>query len=510
MKNYKTFGAIYIGTYEVLLKIFEIRTASNQLKEIDCLRMRTELARDIFYHKNVSFETLGHLIQSLNDMKDTMRTYRVDSYSVYAGYALRSADNVYFVLDQLRLHCDLVVRILSNSEQRFLSYQATAQTPFFEEMVQSPCIMADIGGSSLQLTLFDKGRIITTQHITLGAFRVREHLKRLGQKSDGTEQLYDMMRKEMGAFLNMFLKDSKPKYLILLNDHLLNVLRQAYSHKEKSTLSRDEIQHYMKKMGKEVNHTISSQNLLVEDPDEMFLPFYILCDCLLHELAYENVYLPGISVTEGMALEYAYNHRYMKTAHDFDEDVLSAAWSIAERYGSYRPHLKAMDKLSMQLFDATKRYHGLKKREKLILRTAAILHDCGKYISLSESPQCSYTIIMSSEILGLTHKEREMVALIAAYNHKDDTSYDNLSDHFTEAEYLVFLKLLAILRVANAMDRSHRQKFKNVSMSVNKEQLVITIESEDSITLEKGLFEEKADFFQNVMAIRPVIRERRL
>ena len=510
MGNYKTFGAIYIGTYEALLKIFEIRTESNQLREIDCLRMRTELARDIFYHKKVSFETLQSLISALNDMKSTMKTYKVDAYEVYAGYALRSAENVYFVLDQIHLHCGLKVHIISNSEQRFLSYQSTAQTQYFEKMVSETCIMADIGGSSLQITLFEKGKIVTTQHITLGAFRVRENLKRLGQKADGIDQLYDMIRKELGAFLNMFLKDTKPKYLILLNDQLLNVFRQNYSYKEKHMLSREDILHYMTKLGKDVTYAVSTQNPLYDDPDEMFLPFYILCDSLFQALEFETVHLPGTSVTEGMALEYAYEHHYMKTSHDFEQDVLSAAWSIARRYGSYHPHLKAMDKMAVQIFDATKRQHGLKKREKLILRTAAILHDCGKYISLSESPQCSYTIIMSSEILGLTHKEREMVALIAAYNHKDDLAYDMLSDYFTEAEYLVFLKLLAMLRVANAMDRSHRQKFKKVSMNVNKNQLLITIESEDSITLEKGLFEEKADFFQSVLAVRPVIREHRM
>ncbi|MCR5641079.1 MAG: HD domain-containing protein [Lachnospiraceae bacterium] len=507
MKKFKTFGAIYIGTYEVLLKIFEIRTESNQLKEIDCLRMRTELARDIFYHKKVSFETLEHLIMALRDMKNTMKTYGVDAYDVVAGYALRSAENVYFVLDQIRLHCDLEVQIISNSEQRFLSYESTAQTPLFEQMVSSPTIMADVGGSSLQITLFENGKIVTTQHIMLGAFRVRENLKRLGQKADGMEQIYDMIRKEIGAFLNMFLKDTRPKYLILLNDQLLNVLRQMVSYKEKHLLSRDDFLRSMKKMGKDISYTVTGQSQMFDDPDEMFLPFYILCDSLIRELEFEGAYLPGTSVTEGMALEYAYAHRYMKTAHDFEQDVLSAAWSIAQRYGSYHPHLKAMDRMSVQIFDATKKQHGLKKRERLILRTAAILHDCGKYISLSESPQCSYTIIMSSEILGLSHKEREMVAMIAAFNHKDDVGYELLSDHFTEAEYLVFLKLLAILRVANALDRSHKQKFKNVTMSVQKQQLIISISSEDSITLEKGLFEEKADFFQNVMALRPVIRE---
>ena len=40
--------------------------------------------------------------------------------------------------------------------------------------------------------------------------------------------------------------------------------------------------------------------------------------------------------------------------------------------------------------------------------------------------------------------------------------------------------------------------------------LDIVVESSDSIVLEKGLFEEKADFFEEIFSIRPQIRERRI
>ena len=169
-----------------------------------------------------------------------------------------------------------------------------------------------------------------------------------------------------------------------------------------------------------------------------------------------------------------------------------------------------MENLSGQIFDATKKFHGMKKRERLMIRTASILHDCGKYISLSRAPEASYTIIMSTEILGLSHKERETIAMVCAYIHRDVPSYKDVAEHFDENDYLTFLKLLAILRVSNAMDRSNRQKFKNVKMSIKDKELVITIESSDSITLETGLFEEKADFFESIFAIRPVLREKKL
>ena len=144
------------------------------------------------------------------------------------------------------------------------------------------------------------------------------------------------------------------------------------------------------------------------------------------------------------------------------------------------------------------------------MRLVAILHDCGKYISISDASDCSYIIIMSSEILGLSHKEREMVATIVSLNRKSLESYDSMADRFSVDEYMTIVKLLAILKVANALDRSHRQKFKNIKMAVRGNRLHITIEATDSIALEKGMFEEKADFFESVFSIRPILRELRV
>ena len=66
------------------------------------------------------------------------------------------------------------------------------------------------------------------------------------------------------------------------------------------------------------------------------------------------------------------------------------------------------------------------------------------------------------------------------------------------------------MMVANAMDRSHKQKFKN-SKAVLKEDntLVITTYTSDDITLEKGLFKSKAEFVEEVYGIRPVLRQKK-
>ena len=158
-----------------------------------------------------------------------------------------------------------------------------------------------------------------------------------------------------------------------------------------------------------------------------------------------------------------------------------------------------------------KKNHGLGKRERLLLRIAAILHGCGKYISLTEVSDCSYSIIMATEIIGLSRLEREIIANVVRYNTKEFEYYDAITAHseMHKEEYLLITKLTAILRVANALDRSHQQKFENAKFMLKDNQLIISVETQKDITLEKALFKEKADFFEEVFSIRPVIRQKK-
>ncbi len=62
--------------------------------------------------------------------------------------------------------------------------------------------------------------------------------------------------------------------------------------------------------------------------------------------------------------------------------------------------------MALDIFDSTRKIHGMGKRERLLLQIAVLLHDCGKYISMSEVAECSYRIIMATEIIGLSTEER--------------------------------------------------------------------------------------------------------
>ncbi len=502
----KLFASIYIGTYETTLKVFEI-SKQKGLKSIDTMKIQSDIIKDVLTKGVILPDTVDKLCRTLSDMRTTIEGYKVDFYSVAAGPNIRQAQNALIVLEQIKVRTGFSVNVLSNSEQRFLGYQAVASTEDFDDLISDSAVLVDIGGVSLQITLFSKGKIVTTQHLSLGTVSISENLKKLGSATETSlEQTYEMMYKELDVFKTMFLRDIEPKYMILFGVQVSTITERISTFSSKRIKTKEYID-YLKKINKQYIKNYETEHDIYLDNEDIIEPVVMLYKTLAETLKPEIVFAPGLSVCEGMALQFSYKKKWLTSRHDFENDVITAAWSIAKRYGSYQPHLKALFKLSGEIFDAMKKYHGLSRRERLLMQCIAILHDCGKYISLSEASSCSYTIIMSSEILGLSHKERELIATTVEFNRKPVEPFENLSDRFTQEEYLTILKLLAILKVANALDRSHKQKIKNVSIKVKDRELVISIEANSSLALEKGLFKKNADYFEEIFSIKPVLRE---
>ena len=124
--------------------------------------------------------------------------------------------------------------------------------------------------------------------------------------------------------------------------------------------------------------------------------------------------------------------------------------------------------------------------------------------------ETSYHIIMATEMIGLSHMEREIVADTVKFNHDEFVYFEELSKESSldRNAYLVMAKLTAILRLAHGLDRSHKQKFKDVKISDKDGKLVFTVQTNADITLEKGLFANKAAFFEEVFNIQPIIRQK--
>ena len=170
-----------------------------------------------------------------------------------------------------------------------------------------------------------------------------------------------------------------------------------------------------------------------------------------------------------------------------------------------------MEKIAIRIFESTKKLHGMGARERLLLQIASILYDCGKYISMTNPAECSYNILKSTEIIGISGREQAIVACTVRFIH-DNYAYRKLLEEepLLDAEScMTVARLSAILRTANAMDRSHTRKFGEFQIRIQDRKMIITVESGKDMSLEKGLFAQKAEFFQEVFGLEPVIRQKK-
>ncbi|MGX8714725.1 MAG: HD domain-containing protein, partial [Lachnospiraceae bacterium] len=240
----------------------------------------------------------------------------------------------------------------------------------------------------------------------------------------------------------------------------------------------------------------------------LMLPSVMIYKKIIALTGAQRLMVPGVTLADGMVSEYALDNKLVRFDHDFNADIISAVRSIAGRYRSNQKHARSLEYLSLAIFDSMKKLHGLTRKERLLLQLSCILHDIGKFVSMSDQADCSYYIIMSTEIIGLSTAERRTLANVVKYYH-EDFDYEVLQDEGVERRNVV-AKLVAILKVAGVLDRSHKQKIGSIRCDIKDEKLVITSDTPNDLTLEQLMLPSRADFFEEVYGIRPVLRKKRV
>lgn len=510
----RTFAALDIGSYELSMKIFEVSKARG-MREIDHIRHSIDMGTETYSTGKLSYDRVDELCRVLREFGDIMKSYQVADYKAYGTSAIRESKNRAILLDQIEQRTGIRIDVLSNSEQRFLDYKSIAfQGEGFQRIIENGTAILDIGGGSIQLSLFDNDTLVSTQNLRLGVLRIQENLNHLDASISRYEELIgEIVESQMNVYKKLYLKDRTIKNIIVVDDYISAIVKRRGTNTQKGGFADKKIMDHFMQVWQTKSLAEIAKNLdMPEESMMLLLISMILLRNIMEDMGAEQIWAPGVTLCDGIAYEYAERNRIITSSHDFEKDIIACAQNISKRYRGSKKRSETLEKIALTVFDSMRRVHGLDRRARLLLQIATILHDCGKYISMANLGECSYSIIMATEIIGLSHLEREIVANVVKYNHLEFDYYETKGslNALDNESYLKIAKLIAILRLANGLDRSHKQKFKDMRISLREEELIITVNTNEDITLEKGLFDDRADFFEEVYNIRPVIRRKRI
>jgi exopolyphosphatase/guanosine-5'-triphosphate,3'-diphosphate pyrophosphatase len=507
-------AAIELGSHALSMKIVEIGK-NMEIKTLESLRKPVDLGRDTFATGWVSFETLVETCEILKGFKKLMLEYNVKIYRAVATTAVREAANRDYIVDQIKLKSGLDIDVIDNSTERYFAYNALREhLPNYKEIRKEGCVIVDIGFGSSQVYILSNDRLEASLNIKLGPLRVREILSDLEGRTlnfpgvleefvEGKIDTVDFF-KNQEAISNIVLIGGDVKMLSKLN---LRINRG----KKMSFIMKKNFDEIYKEMLYKSPQFIMRELDLPRSSAEILIPTMMIFKKIFDKTAADKFYTPLVTIMDGLIIDIFRNRMYGDGDDGLEEDALSLARSIAAKFHYDEEHARDVEDKCLILFDETRKLHGLGKRERLILQLAAILHDSGKFISLNEHYIQSYNIVLASEIPGITKEEQKIIANVARYHSglAPETGHANFAS-LDESSKLVVGKLSAIIRIADALDRSHKQKVREMKVEWENSRLIIRVEAAQDALLEEWTFDAKAEFFKVVFGVIPEIKIKRV
>ena len=178
---------------------------------------------------------------------------------------------------------------------------------------------------------------------------------------------------------------------------------------------------------------------------------------------------------------------------------LTSILELARRYNYDADHSHQVECLAGTLFMETEPLHNLGRDDRKLLEYAAILHDIGYYVSARGHHRHALQMIMMEPLMDFSREEKTVIANLARYHRKtlptiEHTAYGILSE---EDKRRVDM-MAPLLRIADALDRSHQGLVKELFCELREDALIIYVGSDGDMPIETAALDRKADMFRQV------------
>ncbi len=500
-------SAIDLGSFSLKMKIVEVSPSGEQ-RVLDQLSKPTSLGKDVFSFGRIKHETVDEVCTILEGFQHLIEEYRGDSYLAVATSAIREAENKDQLIDIIKLRTGLDVEILNNSREKFITYKAIrAEFPEHVKLYREGVMLVEVGAGNVEITLYRDGYLLLTHSIKLGHLRLRRVLAQLEEKSlDFPDLLEEYIESHLDTISNIKEKYNIQHYLSLGSE--MKLIKKLSGRKDSPAgqqiiLAEDFYSLYEGIHGKASAILTRDLNLDTGSAASL-LPSMMILKKTLEMTAAKIIHAPLLSLNDGLVAEFVGKLHKTDYHVDFDRDIVSQAREMARRFTFDEKHARDVEEKSLALLDLLGKKYGLRKKERLLLQVGAILHDIGKYVSLEKHQDQSFHLINASDLLGLSNAELNIIANIARY-HSAQSPYhvDDSSNLPQGRERVITAKLVAIIRLADAMDSSHKQKISDLKMKIKGRDLVIKGSASQDILLESWKFEHNAYYFRDVFGLSP-------
>jgi len=456
-------AAIDIGTNSIHMIVAELRRDGGY-RVVDKEKEMVQLGLSSLGGAPLSEEAMDRGVAAIAHMAEVARGWKAEEIVAVATSAVREAPNRRDFLRRVKEAADVRVKVISGEEEADYIYRAVRSAVELDAGSTLLCI--DIGGGSVELVVGTAREIYFTASEPLGSLRLaqRFHLEETPRAQDveacrlyATEHLrkaakrinllgFDVCVGTSGtiqALTNLAGETAAPALRTLSHGALQEVVR---------TLCRSTLQQRVEGMGldpKRARNIVAGALVLDQTMRSLRIPSLLVCSAGIREGIVESR-LAGTPQRSGNSLR------------------RKASLALMGRSDCDKRHARHVAKLALRIFDQTRMIHALPDEAREMLEHAALLHETGMQVSDRGYHKHTYYLIRHAQLRGFTDEQVILVANVARYHRKSPPAAEHPNlEELTSAQRGDVEKLAAILRIAEALDRSHKQSVRDVAVRFN-------------------------------------------
>ena len=501
-------AVLEIGSTGSRLLVAEI-FSDGRWKALDRANKPIALGRDVFTSGQVSRESFLECISIINNFREYLRSWGINDSDVYAiaTSALRAAKNRDVFVDRVRQETGFELEIVDGIEENRLMYLAVRfalknDVPLFW---RANSMIVEIGGGSTELMLLRRGQMVAAHSLKFGTIII-DQASRIGS-SEARERYINETIKSTSEILASELDLAYVRTFVIvgLDANIAAAQVGKDLNEQCSVIPRDTFTEFVRTIQDySIDECVEKLHLLFWEA-ENFIPGMLVYKLLLERTGANKVVVPKVTMREGLLIDLARGVDPV-LQEDFFSQVLASALSLGKKYRIDEAHCRHVAKACMTIFDALVKEHGMSRRERMMLEVAAMLHDIGSFIKASGHHVHGQYIMKNTDIFGLKREEMDIIGNVIHYHRGNAPSSQDI-DYIAlqREERILVLKMAAIIRTADALDRGHSQQVKLVSVEKKSETVVLHTEGSRDLSLELMGLEEKGSLFQDVFGYRIVI-----
>ncbi len=482
-------AAIDFGSNAVRMLVARVQGES--FEPLESIRMPVRLGQDVFQSGQMSGYTMQAAVDSFLHFRAIADRFGVAHLRAVATSAMREAQNGDLLIDRIFRQANIRLEVISGEEEARLIQTGVSRSI---NLTGKNALLIDIGGGSVEVTLTVGEETLSSEAYPMGTVRLLQRLGANGGQID--TKLLSEYTESARRRIDRELDGKKVEICVGTGgniEEMGNLRKKLFRRESDNLLQTEELKAIIEKLSDMTVEERMKKLELRADRADVILPAAMVLHMITREAGVKEIHIPGVGLKDGILWDMLPQMQTPRLPRR--EQILASAARLGQKYQYDAEHAAQVAQLAGRIFDQTLSLHGLDETDRILLQTAALLHDVGHFVNTIDHDKHGYYILTHSPLMGLEPEQQNLVAHLVRFHRKmPEDALRNLSPK----DRITVLKLCALLRLADALETSHTARLQDVLLEKNNGTWQMHLRGEGEMILEKWALEKRKSLFQEV------------